>query len=111
MTVVKDPTAKVVRTSTVQDTALVMVSTPLPTSSSTAHASSSQCLEDDVVLQFDATHHLSELTMAWGRPSAGVASFGEQLQVSVSSFCFMFSGCSASFSYYLLFPIGKVLLS
>jgi hypothetical protein len=39
---------------------------PLPTSS-TAHASSSQRLEDDVVLQFDATHRLSELTMAWGR--------------------------------------------
>jgi hypothetical protein len=40
-----------------------MVSMPLPTSS-TAHASSSQRLEDDVVLQFDATHHLSKLTIA-----------------------------------------------
>jgi hypothetical protein len=55
-----------------------VVFTPLPTSSA-AHASSSQCLEDDVVLQFDATHHLSKLTMAWGRLSAGVASFGEQI--------------------------------
>jgi hypothetical protein len=38
---------------------------PLPTSS-TAHASSSQRLEDDVVLQFDATHHLSKLTKPGG---------------------------------------------
>jgi hypothetical protein len=78
MTVVKNPATEVVRTSSVQDTALVVVFTPLPTSSA-AHASSSQCLEDDVVLQFDATHHLSKLAMAWGRLSAGVASFGEQI--------------------------------
>jgi hypothetical protein len=38
-----------------------------------------QCLEDDVVLEFDATHHLSKLTMAWEGLSAGAASFGEQL--------------------------------
>jgi hypothetical protein len=94
MTMVKNPAVEVARTSTVQDTTLVMVSTPLPTSSSTTYASSSQCLEDDVVLQFDATHHLSELTMAWGRLLARAAYFGEQLQVS--AFCFMFSSCLAS---------------
>jgi hypothetical protein len=32
-----------------------------------------------MVLQFDATHHLFELTMSWGRLVAGVASFAEQL--------------------------------
>jgi hypothetical protein len=58
---VEDPATEVARTSTIQDTALVVVSMPLPTSSN-AHASSSQRLEDDVVLQFDATHRLSELT-------------------------------------------------
>jgi hypothetical protein len=35
--------------------ALVVVSTLLPTSSLVGHASSSQRLEDDVVLEFDAT--------------------------------------------------------
>jgi hypothetical protein len=78
MTVVEDPAAEVARTSIIQDTTLVMVSMPLPTSS-TAHASSSQRLEDDVVLQFDATHHLSKLTIAWGRLLARAASLGEQL--------------------------------
>jgi hypothetical protein len=43
------------------------------------------------VLQFDATHRLSELTASWGRLAAGVASFREQLQVRASSvsFCSM----------------------
>jgi hypothetical protein len=65
MTMVEDLAAEVARTSIIQDTALVIVSMPLPTSS-TAHASSSQRLEDDVVLQFDATHHLSKLTKPGG---------------------------------------------
>jgi hypothetical protein len=44
-----------------------------------------------VVLQFDATHCLSELTASWGRLAAGATSFGEQLQVRASSvyFCSM----------------------
>jgi hypothetical protein len=42
--------------------ALVVVSSVQPTSSATVHASSSLRLEEDMVLQFDATHHLSELT-------------------------------------------------
>jgi hypothetical protein len=29
--------------------------------------------------EFDATHRLSELTMAWGILAAGAASFGEKL--------------------------------
>jgi hypothetical protein len=48
-------------------------------SSFVSHASSSQHLEDDVVLKFDATHRLSKLTVAWENLSAGVASFGQQL--------------------------------
>jgi hypothetical protein len=54
-----------------------MVSTPLPTSSPIGHASSSQRLEDDVVLEFDATHRLSKLSVAWENLSVGAASFGE----------------------------------
>jgi hypothetical protein len=66
--------------------ALVVVSSAQPTSSAAGHASSSLRLEEDVVLQFDATHHLFELTTSWGRLAAGVASFGEQLQVGVFFF-------------------------
>jgi hypothetical protein len=56
-------TSEVVGASTVHDTALVVVSTPLSTSP-ISHASSSQRLEDDVVLEFNATHRLSKLTKA-----------------------------------------------
>jgi hypothetical protein len=70
---------EVVGASTAQDTALVVVLAPLPTSSPVGHASSSQHLEDDVVLEFDATHHLSKVTVAWEILSARAASFGEQL--------------------------------
>jgi hypothetical protein len=59
--------------------ALVVVSLAQPTSFAAGHASSSLRLEEDVVLQFDTTHRLSELTASWGRLAAGVASFGEQL--------------------------------
>jgi hypothetical protein len=91
MTVVVDPAIEVARASTAAALALVVVSMAQPTSSSTGHASSSLRLEDDVVLQFDATHHLSELTAFWGRLVASAASFGEQLQVRASSiyFCSM----------------------
>jgi hypothetical protein len=57
--------------------ALVVVSSAQLTSSATGHASSSLCLEEDVVLQFDATHRLSELTASWERLATGTASFGE----------------------------------
>jgi hypothetical protein len=77
--------------STAAALALVVVSSAQPTSSPAGHASSSLRLEEDVVLQFDATHRLSELTASWGRLAAGAASFGEQLQVRASfvSFCSM----------------------
>jgi hypothetical protein len=54
-----------------------MVSAPLPASSPIGHALSSQRLKNDVVLEFDATHHLSKLTAAWEKLSAGATSFGE----------------------------------
>jgi hypothetical protein len=73
-----DP-ALVARASTAHDTTLVVVSMPQPTSSPAAHASNSLRLEDDVVLQFEATHHLSELTVTWHKLSIGAASFREQL--------------------------------
>ena len=74
-------------------------------------------LDDDVLQQFDATHHLLELTAAWGTLST---SFGEKLQVSFSevlsldvrpSFVLMpffsLSFCSVFFSgsYRLLFLV------
>jgi hypothetical protein len=68
MTVAEKPTSA---------SALVVVSLAQPTSSAAGHASSSLRLEEDVVLQFDAAHRLSELTMSWGRLAAGTASFGE----------------------------------
>ena len=62
-----------------QDMALVLRSLPALASPSALRGTSSQRLDDDVLLQFDATHHLSELTAAWGALST---SFGEKLQVS-----------------------------
>jgi hypothetical protein len=79
VTVVEKPASDAARASTAQDTVLVMVSAPLPTSSLIDHASSSQRLEDDVVLEFYATHCLSKLTVAWEKLLARAASFGEQL--------------------------------
>jgi hypothetical protein len=59
------------------DMALVVVSTSLPCPPHTSQSSNNQCLEDDVVLEFDATHRLSKLTMVWEDLLAGVTSFGE----------------------------------
>jgi hypothetical protein len=103
VTVVEKPASKAGGASTAQNTALVVVSTPLSTSSLVGHASSSQCLEDDVVLEFDATHRLSKLIVAWENLSVGAASFGEQLQVILASFTY--------FSYFLPFLVREVLLS
>ena len=64
-----------------QDTALVLPSLPTPASPSAPLGTSSQRLDDDVLLQFDATHRLLELTAAWEALST---SFGEKLQVSFS---------------------------
>ena len=98
-----------------QDTALVLPSLPASASPSAPLGTSSQRLDDDVLLQFDATHRLSELTAAWGDL---LTSFGEKLQVSFSRvlsldvrLCFVLmpflslSFCSVFFSgsYWLLF--------
>jgi hypothetical protein len=61
MTVAMDPAMEVAEASTAVALALVVVSMAQPTSSPTGHTSSNLCLEDDVVLQFDATHRLSKL--------------------------------------------------
>ena len=49
-----------------QDTALVLPSLPTPASPSAPLRTNSQRLDNDVLLQFDATHRLSKLTAAWG---------------------------------------------
>jgi hypothetical protein len=92
--------------------ALVVISSAQPTSSAAGHAFSSLHLEENVVLQFDATHCLSKLTVSWGRRAAGVAFFGEQLQVGV--FFFLVFGilvCFTLFSYFLPFSTGEIFLS
>jgi hypothetical protein len=92
--------------------ALVVVSSAQPTSFAAGHASSSLRLAKDVVLQFDATHCLSELTASWGRLAAGVAFFGEQLQVVIFFFLvFVFPACFTLFSHFLPFSAGVVFLS
>ena len=47
-----------------QDTVLVLPSLPTLASPTAPLGTSSQRLDDDVLLQFNATHHLSELTAA-----------------------------------------------
>jgi hypothetical protein len=91
VTMAMDPAMEVAGISTSAASALVVVSSAQLTFSTTGHASSSLCLEEDVVLQFDATHRLFELTVSWGRLAAGAAFFGEHLQVRASSalFCSM----------------------
>jgi hypothetical protein len=79
--------------------ALVVVSSAQPTSFAAGHVFGSLFLEEDVVLQFYATHHLSELSASWGRLAAGAASFGDQLQVGIFFFLvFGFSACFTLFS-------------
>ena len=77
--VVVEPSEEVAGAS--QGTTLVLFSLPWPASPSAPLASGVQCLDDDVVQQFDATHQLSELTAAWG---TFATSFGGKLQVSFS---------------------------
>jgi hypothetical protein len=107
MIVVEKLALKVAGASTVQHTALVVVSAPLPTSSPICHTSSSQRLEDDVVLEFDATHCLSKLTMAWESLLARAASFGQQLQVGIFFLVFGISTSFTSFSHFLPFLWDK----
>jgi hypothetical protein len=62
--------------------ALVLSSSHQSVSPHVALGTSSQCLDDDVLREFDATRRLSELTTDWEILTAGAASFGEKLQVS-----------------------------
>ena len=75
-----------------------MPSLATPASPSAPLGTSSQRLDDDVLLQFDATHRLSELTAAWGALST---SFGEKLQVSFSGVLSL--DVRSSFSSYAFF--------
>jgi hypothetical protein len=107
-----DPAMEVAGVSTAAASALVVVSSAQPTSSTIGHASSSLCLEADVVLQFDATHCLFELTASWGRLAACAASFEEQSQVGFFFFLvFGILACFTLFSYSLPFCAGEVFLS
>jgi hypothetical protein len=82
VTMVASPSEEVAGASTTQVAALVLSSSYQSVSPHTALGTSSQCLDDDVLLEFDATRCLSELTMDWGILVVGVASFGEKLHVS-----------------------------
>ena len=49
-----------------QEMALALPSSLWAASPSAPLGTGDQCLDDDVLQQFDATHRLSELTAAWG---------------------------------------------
>jgi hypothetical protein len=55
------------------------------------------------VLEFDATHHLSKLTMAWENLLARAASFGEQLQLGIFFLVFGIPTSFTSFCHFLPF--------
>ena len=59
-----------------QEMSLVLISSHQPASPSAPLATGGHRLDDDVVQQFDATHRLTELTVAWG---TFATSFGEKL--------------------------------
>jgi hypothetical protein len=103
---------EVAEISTTAALALAVVSLAQPTSSTAGRASSGLRLEEDVVLQFDAAHCLSELIASWGRLAASAASFGEQLQVVIFFFLvFVFSACFTLFSHFLPLSTGVIFLS
>jgi hypothetical protein len=105
-----DPTIEVAMISAAIASALVVVSSAQLTSSAAGRASNGLRL-DDVVLQFYATHRLSQLTESWGRLAARAASFGEQLQVVIFFFLvFVFPACFTLFSYFLPFSMGVLFL-
>jgi hypothetical protein len=72
-----------------QDTTLVVVSTSLPFPPPAGQSLDNHCLEDDVVLEFDATRRLSKLTTTWEGLLARASSFGEQLHVCIFFFFFL----------------------
>jgi hypothetical protein len=79
MTMVEYLAASTARVSTVQDKALVVASTSLPSLSLAVRLVDDQHLVDEVVQGFDAAHRLSELSVAWSILVAGTTSFGEKL--------------------------------
>jgi hypothetical protein len=79
VTVVADPSEEVARASTTQVTALVLSSLHWSVSPPVVLGTSSQRLDEDVIREFDATHHLLELITAWGILAAIAASFGGKL--------------------------------
>jgi hypothetical protein len=62
---VEKPAAEAAGGSTMQDTTLVVVSTSLSCPPLAGQSSDNQRMEDNVVLEFDATHCLSKPTTAW----------------------------------------------
>jgi len=66
------------------EVALVAPSSPSPASPSPSLSSGGPSFTGEVVQQFDATHWLSELTIAWGSLASSATSFGEKLHVSFS---------------------------
>jgi hypothetical protein len=84
ITMVAGSSKEVAGASVAQDAALVLSSSHQSVSPHVALGTSSQRLDNDMLREFDATYHLSELTIDWGILAAGAASFGEKLQVSFS---------------------------
>jgi hypothetical protein len=77
VTVAVGPSKEVAGASTTQVAALVLLSLHQSVSPHVALGTSSQRLDDDVLWEFNVTHHLSELTTDWGILAASAASFGE----------------------------------
>jgi hypothetical protein len=79
VTVATGLSKEVAEVSIAQVATLVPSSLHQPVSPLATLGISSQCLDDDVLREFDATRHLSELTIEWGVLAAGATSFGEKL--------------------------------
>jgi hypothetical protein len=77
VTMAVDPSKEVAKASTAQVTTLVLSSSHQSVSPPVALCTSSQCLDDDVMWEFDAIHRLSKLTTAWEILAVGAAYFGK----------------------------------
>jgi hypothetical protein len=90
VTVAKYPAVTAVGASVALDMALALASTSSSSPSLADQFVDDQHLVDEVVQEFDVTHHLSELSAAWANLTAHTASFGELLQVNAFSFSLPF---------------------
>jgi hypothetical protein len=72
------------------DTALVLASTSSPPLSLPGRFVDDQHLADELVLEFDVTHHLSKLSATWANLMASTTSFGELLPVTAFTFSLSF---------------------